>query len=195
MNSFARRMMRDPRAASAAEFAMVLPLLLLFIFGMIDVGRLMWTWNRAEKATQMGARFAIVTDMVPATLATQNFALSNGIPGGSPVPISAFSTTTCDNVGCTNGWGYDSAAFNAVVARMRLMMPTITAANVVIDYENVGLGYAGDPNGPDVAPLVTVRLRNMTFRPLSLFIFNGNFSLPDFRTALTLEDGAGTVSN
>jgi hypothetical protein len=187
--------MRDARAASAAEFAMVLPLLLLFIFGMIDVGRLMWTWNRAEKATQMGARFAIVTDMVPATLATQNFALSNGIPGGSPVPTSAFSTTTCDNAGCTNGWGYDGAAFNAIVARMRLMMPTITAANVVIDYENVGLGYAGDPNGPDVAPLVTVRLRNMTFRPLSLFIFNGNFNLPDFRTALTLEDGAGTVSN
>lgn len=195
MSSFPRRLMRDARAASAAEFAMVLPLLLLFIFGMIDVGRLMWTWNRAEKATQMGARFAIVTNMVPATLATQNFALSNGIPGGSPVPTSAFSTTTCDNVTCTNGWGYDPAAFSAIVARMRLMMPTITAANVVIDYENVGLGYAGDPNGPDVAPLVTVRLRNMTFRPLSLFIFNGNFNLPDFRTALTLEDGAGTVSN
>ena len=174
---------------------MVLPLVLLFIFGMIDIGRLMWTWNRAEKATQMGARFAVVTDMVPATLATQNFALSNGVPGGSPVPTSAFSTTTCDNVGCTNGWGYDAAAFNAVVGRMRLMTPTITAANVVIDYENVGLGYAGDPNGPDVAPLVTVRLRNMTFRPISLFLFNGTFNLPDFRTALTLEDGAGTVSN
>lgn len=195
MKGVARQLMRDARAASAAEFAMVLPLLLLFIFGLIDVGRLMWTWNRAEKATQMGARFAIVTNMVPATLATQNFALSNGVPGGSPVPTSAFSTTTCDNVGCTNGWGYDAAAFNAVVARMRLMMPTITAANVVIDYENVGLGYAGDPNGPDVAPLVTVRLQNMTFRPLSLFLFNGTFNLPDFRTALTLEDGAGTVSN
>ena len=195
MKGVARQLMRDARAASAVEFAMVLPLLLLFIFGTIDIGRLMWTWNRAEKATQMGARFAVVTDMVPATLATQNFALSNGIPGGSPVPTSAFSATTCDNVGCTNGWGYDAAAFNAVVGRMRLMMPTITAANVVIDYENVGLGYAGDPNGPDVAPLVTVRLRNMTFRPLSLFLFNGTFNLPDFRTALTLEDGAGTVSN
>ena len=195
MKGIARQLMKDARAASAAEFAMVLPLLLLFIFGTIDVGRLMWTWNRAEKATQMGARFAVVTDMVPATLATQNFALSNGIPGGSPVPTSAFSATTCDNVGCTNGWGYDPAAFNAVVGRMQLMMPTITAANVLIDYENVGLGYAGDPNGPDVAPLVTVRLRNMTFRPISLFVFNGTFNLPDFRTALTLEDGAGNFSN
>jgi len=195
MKGVARQLMRDARAASAAEFAMVLPLLLLFIFGTIDIGRLMWTWNRAEKATQMGARFAIVTNMVPATLAAQNFALSNGIPGGSPVPTSSFSTTTCDNVGCTNGWGYDPAAFSAVVGRMQLMMPTITAANVVIDYGNVGLGYAGDPNGPDVTPLVTVRLRNMTFRPISLFLFNGTFNLPDFRTALTLEDGAGTVSN
>ena len=195
MSGSVRRLLRDARAASAAEFALVLPLLLLFIFGIIDVGRLMWTWNRAEKATQMGVRYAVVTDMVPATLATQNFALTNGVPGGSPVPTSAFSSTSCDNVGCSGGWGYDAAAFTNIVTRMRRIMPTITAANVIVDYENVGLGYAGDPNGPDVAPLVTVRLRNMTFRPISRIVFNGNFNLPDFRTALTLEDGSGTVSN
>lgn len=195
MSARVRCLLRDPRAASAAEFALVLPLLLLFIFGIIDVGRLMWTWNRAEKATQMGVRYAVVTNMVPATLATQNFALTNGVPGGSPVPTSQFSSTSCDNMGCSGGWGYDANAFGAIVTRMRRIMPAITAANVVVDYENVGLGYAGDPNGPDVAPLVTVRLRNMTFRPISLIVFNGNFNLPDFRTALTLEDGAGTVSN
>jgi hypothetical protein len=191
MSAGGYRFLRDARAASTAEFALVLPLLLIFMFGIIDVGRLMWTWNRAEKATQMGARFAVVTNMVPATLATQNFALSNGVPGGSPVPTSAFSSTSCDDAGCSGGWGYDSNAFSAIVTRMRLIMPNITAANVIVDYENVGLGYAGDPNGPDVAPLVTVRLRNMTFRPITLIVFNGNFNLPDFRTALTLEDGQG----
>lgn len=188
-------LLRDRRASSAAEFALILPLLIIFFFGIIDVGRLMFTWNRAEKATQMGVRHAIVTDLVPATLASQNFALTNGIPGGDPVPASAFSDTTCDQTTCTNGWGYDSAAFNAVVNRMRMGMPEITAANVEIDYENVGLGYAGDPNGPDVAPLVTVRLKEMTFSPTLFWVFGISLQLPDFSAALTSEDGEGTVSN
>ena len=55
-------LLRDRSAASAAEFALVLPLLLLFLFGIIDAGRFMWEYNRAEKATQVGARVAVVTD-------------------------------------------------------------------------------------------------------------------------------------
>jgi len=188
-------LVQDRRASSAAEFALILPLLIIFFFGIIDVGRLMFTWNRAEKATQMGVRHAIVTDMVPATLASQNFAISNGIPGGDPVPTSQFDNTTCDQTTCTNGWGYDSAAFTAIVNRMRMAMPQITAANVEIDYENVGLGYAGDPNGPDVAPLVTVRLKDMEFRPTLFGVFGLTLQLPDFNAALTSEDGDGDVSN
>ncbi len=52
---------------------MVLPLLILFLFGIIDVGRYMWTLNQVEKATQMGARMAVVTNMVPGGLAAQNY--------------------------------------------------------------------------------------------------------------------------
>lgn len=195
MSRIFHRLMRDCRGASAAEFAMVLPLLLIFLLGIVDIGRLMWTWNRAEKATQMGVRYAIVTNFVPATLATQNFALSNGVPGGDPVPTSVFDSTTCDNVGCSNGWGYDSTAFANIVARMNAMMPEITAADVVIDYQNVGLGYAGDPHGPDVAPLITVRLRNLDFEPIMFTLFGATINLPSFRAALTAEDGVGTVSN
>lgn len=190
-----RRFFRDERAGSAAEFALVLPLLLLFLLGIIDVGRLMWTWNKAEKATQMGVRYAAVTDFVPSTLATQNFALTNGVPGGDPVPTSQFSTTRCDNATCTNSWGYDSAAFARIVGRMQLMMPEIAAGNVLIDYDNVGLGYAGDPHGPDVAPLITVRLRQMSFQPLAGMVFGTSINLPDFSAALTAEDGSGTFSN
>lgn len=189
------RLIRHRGGASAAEFALVLPLLIMFLFGTIDVGRLMWTWNRAEKATQMGVRYAVVTDMVPADLATRNFATSNGVPGGDPVPTSQFLSTTCDSASCTGGWGYDQAAFRRVVDRMHLIMPEIGDANVEIDYENVGLGYAGDPHGPDVAPLVTVRLTRLTFQPLTTLIFGAAMRMPDFRAALTLEDGTGTVAN
>ena len=71
----------------------------------------------------------------------------------------------------------------------------VTTANVIIDYDYSGLGFAGDPNGPDVAPLVTIRLQNLDFQPLLTQIFGATITLPDFSAALTLEDGDGTYSN
>jgi Flp pilus assembly protein TadG len=59
-----RQLLRDRRAASAAEFALVLPLLLVLMFGIIDMGRFFWQLNESEKATQMGARMAVVTTPV-----------------------------------------------------------------------------------------------------------------------------------
>ena len=57
-----RRLIQDRTAASGAEFALVLPLLLLLLFGTIDAGRWLWTYNRAEKSLQEAARFAVVTN-------------------------------------------------------------------------------------------------------------------------------------
>ena len=78
---------------------------------------------------------------------------------------------------------------------MQAFLPELAAANVEILYSNSGIGYSGDPNGPDLAPLVTVRIRDMSFRPIALFLFNATISLPSFSAALTMEDGQGTVSN
>src|SRR3546814_19990766 len=86
-------------------------------------------------------------------------------------------------------------AFNNIVNRMRLFMPEIGSANVTIDYDYSGLGYAGDPNGSDVSPLVKVSLKQLTFRPLLFMLFRGSITLPSFSAALTMEDGQGTVAN
>ena len=75
------------------------------------------------------------------------------------------------------------------------MYRPIGAGNVEIEYRNVGLGYAGDPNGPDVAPLVTVSLNDLQFQPITTMLFGVSVDMPDFRAALTLEDGSGNVSN
>jgi Flp pilus assembly protein TadG len=190
-----RRVLSDRQAASAVEFAMVLPILLLLLLGIIDVGRLMYVWNMAEKATQMGVRYAVVTDMVPSNLAI-DFTTSHNLVGGDPVPTNVFSSTTCNTTNCTPNWGYNATAYNAIVTRMNRFYPAIGGESlnrVTIRYENVGLGYAGDPSGPDVAALVTVRLQNMTFRPWSMLGYP--ITLPSFSAALTMEDSAGTVSN
>lgn len=198
-----RRLLRSEHAASAAEFALVLPLLILLLLAIIDSGRFMWEWNRAEKATQAGVRYAVVTDPVLNGLYGYSFSISGGIPQGSAVPTTSFDTATCDNSACSclPGGGFCSAtsrnatAFTNLVTRMSQMYPQIKAANVQIQYKNVGLGFAGDPDGPDVSPLVTVRLTGLTFHPITCLVFACSIGMPDFRAGLTLEDATGTVSN
>lgn len=203
------RLTRDNRGASAAEFALVLPLLLIFLLGLVDVGRMMWTWNRIEKATQMGVRYAVATDMVPTGLQNYSFAVDGGLAQGDPIPASAFATVTCTSTGCTcsassckSTWtssaNTNTTAFDNIVARMQLVSSQITAASVQIDYDYSGLGYAGDPNGSDVSPLVRVSIRpnTLNFRPILFSLFkSATIPLPSFSAALTMEDGQGSVSN
>jgi len=76
-----------------------------------------------------------------------------------------------------------------------MMYPTLTASNVQVNYRNVGLGFAGDPDGPDVSALVTVSVTGLTFRPMVCLVFACSITMPDSRAALTMEDAAGAVSN
>jgi Flp pilus assembly protein TadG len=201
---FLKRFGRDPLAATASEFALVVPLLVLFLLGIIDVGRLMYEWNLAEKSTQMGVRYAVVTDIVPTGLINYDFTLA-GVTQGSPVNSTIFpgvsctgtaSTATCTCKGtCAFPLTGSSAAFNNIVTRLKLMDSRIAHANVVVDYDPSGLGFAGNPHGPDVAPIVTVSLRDMEFTPIMGQIFGATVDMPGFASSLTMEDGSGTVSN
>lgn len=197
---------RDQSAAGAAEFALILPVLLLFLLGLIDTGRFIWEYNQAEKATQMGVRYAVSTRPVLETLESYSFSIDGGLVQGTAIPPGEFDSATCDETGCTcapsgsgfcNALVYDSEAFTNIVNRMATMYSAVQPENVTIEYRNVGIGYAGDPNGPDVAPLVTVLLTDprVQFRPITLLVFGGEIAMPEFRAALTLEDGSGDVAN
>jgi len=207
---FLLTLIRDQRGGPAAEFAMVLPIAIMFLLGIIDVGRLMWTWNMAEKATQMGVRYAAVTDYIVPGIANQSFVGLSGLTQGDVVPESAYGTTTCTKpstaVTCTcTGicpWGASPTVaggtpdpFTGIFNRMDAIFPALTPANIQILYKPSGIGFAGDPNGSDIAPLVTVQLTGVNFQPLLFQFFGASVTLPDFSATLTLEDGQGTVSN
>ncbi len=196
-----QRFLRHEAGATVAEFALVLPLLLILLFGVIDSGRFLWTWNRAEKATQMGVRYAAVTDVASTGLASYDF-YSEGIPRGDPIPESSFGGAVCTSAGCTCVAGATcppldalSTGFTNTVARMQAMMPEIGPDNVAIEYSYSGLGYSGDPYGPDINPLITVRLTGMTFSPSVALVFGLSIPLPSFASTLSMEDGAGAISN
>ncbi|HMI74678.1 MAG TPA: TadE/TadG family type IV pilus assembly protein [Steroidobacteraceae bacterium] len=195
----ARHLVADRSGSSAAEFGMVLPLLILLLLGVLDAGRFIWEYNRAEKATAAGARVAIVTDVVAGGLSSTNYVgtVVGGVTltQGDLIPAAALPTVTCTRTTCTPATGtVDSAAFDRIVERMQFMKPDIAATNVEVQYSGSGLGYAGNPNGMDINPLVTVKLTGLQYSPLILFGFIP-FNMPDFRTTLTAEDSAGTESN
>jgi len=202
-----RRLRRETSGASAAEFALVLPPFLLFLLGTIDVGRFIWFVNENEKAAQIGARWAVATDMICSGLEDYSFAedYSPSVPQGTTVSQAAFpganfaggsaTACTCPAGGtCAYPLTADTTAFNALVNRMHRIQPRITASDVSIRYSWSGLGYSGDPNGADVAPTVTVALQNLSFRPLFL---GGLIALgvPGASYSLTMEDGSGDFSN
>ncbi len=204
----ARRLLFCRNGSTVAEFAIVLPLLLILIFGIIDAGRYMWAINRSQKAVQAGARHAIVTDTVPGGLQDYTF-VSETNPPGSPIPVAAFGSIICEATGgspaCTCATNpcnsamvgaTNSGAFSAIAGRMRQLYPELSDSDVRIHYEGVGLGFAGNPHGSDVSPLVTVELDGATFQPVTLLVFGApQIPLPTFRSSMTLEDGLGTVSN
>jgi len=205
-----RRFLHDSRASTAAEFALVLPAALLMLFGVIDVGRYAWQLNEYEKATQMGARYAAVTNLASEALADDNltwvgepYCDSGNCVAGQTIDADGLGTIVCSSDSCELDGnfpgsfddGVDADAFGNIVARMQLFEPRIAAEDVRVEYRGSGIGFAGDPHRPEVAPIVTVRVADAQYDSITLSLVGGTVSLPDFSYSLTLEDGEGAAAS
>lgn len=214
MTSTLRHLLRSQSATSSAEFALVLPLLLILLFAVIDGGRLLYEYNEAEKATQVGARVAIVTNVLSPQLRDEDYVGKTvggkTLAAGDRIPAEALGTLTCTSAGCTcttapcpSGVGpIDSATFtNVVVARMQQIYPVIQAANVEVRYSGSGFGSVANASGGsggteqiEISPLITVALKDVEFHPLTTLML-ASFTLPTFSTTLSAEDASGSYSN
>jgi hypothetical protein len=209
----ASRLFKSTSGASAAEFGLVLPLFLVLLFAVIDGGRFMWESNEAEKATQVGARVAIVTDVLAPGLRDEDYAGKTvggtTLKAGDLIPAAALGSVLCTSTGCicesgtcpTNLGTMNATAFDALVTRMKQMYPSITSANVQVRYQGSGFGIAeasagggGGTEQMEISPLITVTLTGVQFRPLTIFALK-SASMPDFSTTLTAEDASGQYSN
>ena len=59
------------RGVVAVEFALVSVILLLMLFGLIEMSRILFYWNSAAEATRLGARMAVVCDLNEAAIKTR----------------------------------------------------------------------------------------------------------------------------
>lgn len=104
---------RRTRGQALVEFALVFPLLLLMLFGIIDAGRLIYTYNTVANSARNGARVAIVnqstlgTDTCDTTVATAypiGCAVSSGIGLGlKATDVSVDYRNPTDTGPCATG--------------------------------------------------------------------------------------------
>lgn len=87
-----RALARDRAGSAAVELAVVLPLMLAFIFGVIEVGRVIWTKTALVMAVEDASRCASVNAATCGNnSAIQAYAASRA--WGMTVPASTFTIT------------------------------------------------------------------------------------------------------
>lgn len=60
IRTFFKDLLRRESGASAVEFALILPIVVALLIGIIDVGRMAWTKMEVQAAARAGANYALV---------------------------------------------------------------------------------------------------------------------------------------
>lgn len=94
------------RGAAAIEYALILPALLLFVVGIIDTGRLIWTYATLSRAAEAAARCAAVNTTECGTEGQiQSYAAAQA--WGLTIDAGAFTVTTTDcGIQVTGSYGF-----------------------------------------------------------------------------------------
>jgi Flp pilus assembly protein TadG len=88
---------RYRRATAAVEFAVVAPVFLLLVFGMIEYGRMVMVYQVLTNASREGARVAVLDGATTASVTSQvNTYLSNGTITGATVTVTPNPPSTAE---------------------------------------------------------------------------------------------------
>jgi Flp pilus assembly protein TadG len=178
--------LRNEKGTTAVEYALIVPILLTLVLGVMDLGLYLFQWEEATKATQVGARKAVVSDPVVASAKTTGNA--GFAPGTSCMdtskspPVSSACAFTASCSGNCSG-----AAFDAIFANMQAAFPSLKKSNVAISYTANGFGEVGI----QIPANVTVSITGLTYQFLFLSIFESvfaaSFAIPASSATLSSE--------
>lgn len=157
----------DTAGSAIVEMAILIPLLLLLIFGILEYGRLYWVTGTAQKATAIASRIAAVR---PAACPDVPEIISSvPVNPGSPIPKYG---TLCRSGNVCLTPGEKTCALNLANPTGQeiwdritaLLPPGSTPANVRLRYTfDERLGFLGGP----YSPIVTAELTGLEFRFVS----------------------------
>jgi Flp pilus assembly protein TadG len=92
MNTW-RKFILESKAESAIEFALVIPVCILIVFGIIEMAYVLWAKSSMNYATSYGSRYAFVYPTASVS-DINNFALSKISLDGSPISFTISQNPT-----------------------------------------------------------------------------------------------------
>ena len=174
--------------AALVEFSLLLPLIMIMTTGLVEVSYVLYQFNSAQKATQIGAQFAstrdsVVTGITDCGVATTLEAGTNC----EDVAGASSWTITCN--GGAGGGNCNATTMAEIFAKMQAVYPQIELANMRIEFSGTGLGFVG--RGRPV-PAITVTLENLQYDYIAfgqiLGLQNTSKLLTKARTTVIAED-------
>lgn len=117
MTAAIRRLWAHRSGATALEFAMLLPVFLPLLFGVVQFGQMFWTQTAMQHAVEMAARCATINATTCGSAsATQTYAATQAF--GLTLPSGTFtaSTAACGNqVAASYAFPFVTAWFPATI--------------------------------------------------------------------------------
>jgi len=136
---------RAERGTALVELAIVMPLLLVLILGMIDFGKAMHEWIDTTQLASAGARMAAVDYCPDASVANCGWTDATKSPNGQVCPVSPYSRE-----GCIAWYVAGQADIRELhppgrTATATSPAPAQNAAQVCVIYPNGATTKVGDP--------------------------------------------------
>ena len=179
--AYPSRLARDTRGEAIVGFALLMPVLIAVSLAILEFSLVVMDYHRAGEATRAGARHFAISEPV---------ANVSGFGPGSVLTCTSSGTS----VTCSGAAAENPAVFNAAVASIQTILPSVTPQNIEVEYRDSGIGDATTPGG--IIPVVSVRLINLQ-RPYTVMTFvpgiPSTITFPTFSTS-QMAGGLGPTS-
>lgn len=102
----------DERGATAVEFSLIAMAFLVLVFGIMELGRYMFTWNAVQYAMEQATRYALVNEDAPIE-EVEDYAASQMPPvlidpDKLQIQISYSTTSDVDFIELSGNYDYDA---------------------------------------------------------------------------------------
>ena len=95
---------KDSKGQELMEFAMTLPILALLVFGIIDLGRVVYYYSAMQNSAREGARYGVVNPWQENLVATRTEERTLGI---DPSDLNVVVSYDCDRVKVSVSYTYN----------------------------------------------------------------------------------------
>jgi len=123
---------------SAVEFALILPIMVLLVFGSIDFGNLFYQWNIVNEAAREAARIYATATSAPSAASVQTTLRTAYDPNNQyNLTVQSFQTQTIGNYTQVTAWVTESVTLlTPVISQLIPNNPTTVNGYCIMQVEN-----------------------------------------------------------